>query len=228
MPLAKDPVASVSETAASFAEIKSSARNKSATLYARPAIKPTTLGTTSVAFLLVMIMAFGLSSGMRVTAVSTFSVLAGPYSPCGSLAASTWPVSALATTHADAGTLGSGGPEPAGSSTTIPLLAISVPPTTCAAGLPGGGIDGNGRDGRLSRPAVVAFGARPDGPASTAAATELAAAAATTAVTSQDFRRTPDLPDRSRPRGPMSTGRSWPGCGLPTPEPDFAQAWVSF
>ena len=43
-----------------------------------------------------------------VMAVSTFSVLAGGNSPCGSLAARTEPVLALAMRYADAGTAGSG------------------------------------------------------------------------------------------------------------------------
>ncbi len=55
--------------------------------------------------------ALGLSSGIRAIAVSTLSVLAGRYQPCGSLAASTWPVSASATTNAEACTPGSRGTE---------------------------------------------------------------------------------------------------------------------
>ena len=47
-------------------------------------------------------------------AVSTFSVLAGRYRPCGSLAASTWPVPASAMTHAEALIFGSRGTEPDG------------------------------------------------------------------------------------------------------------------
>src|SRR5215469_9198644 len=87
-------------------------------------------------------MPFGLSSGISVTAVSTLSVLAGPNSPCGSLAASTWPVFALAMTHADDGIWGSG-LAPAGSLTTTPRLAISGPPMRRAARLPGlGGLAG--------------------------------------------------------------------------------------
>ena len=43
-------------------------------------------------------MAFGFSRGSSVIAVSTLSVLAGANSPCGSLAASTWPVPASAMT----------------------------------------------------------------------------------------------------------------------------------
>ncbi len=55
--------------------------------------------------------ASGLSSGIRATAVSILSVLAGRYQPCGSLAASTCPVLASATTNADAATPGSRGAE---------------------------------------------------------------------------------------------------------------------
>ena len=55
--------------------------------------------------------ASGLSSGIRATAVSTLSVLAGRYQPCGSLAASTWPVPASAITNAEAWMSGSRGTE---------------------------------------------------------------------------------------------------------------------
>ena len=57
-------------------------------------------------------MASGLSTGISEIAVSTLSVLAGRYQPCGSLAASTWPVSASAMTNAEAFTFGSRGTEP--------------------------------------------------------------------------------------------------------------------
>jgi hypothetical protein len=46
---------------------------------------------------------------MSEIAVSTLSVLAGRYRPCGSLAASTWPVPASAMTHAEALIFGSRG-----------------------------------------------------------------------------------------------------------------------
>jgi hypothetical protein len=49
----------------------------------------------------------GLSTGISASAVSTLSVLAGPNQPCASLAASTWPVPALATTNAFTDSLGS-------------------------------------------------------------------------------------------------------------------------
>jgi hypothetical protein len=97
----------------------------------------------------------------------------------------------LAITHADAGTLGSGGAAPGGGSTTIPVLAISGPPTARAPGLAGAGIDGEG-DGRLApagrcvRPAVVT----PDIQAGAVAATTPAAAAVATTVMSQPLRRT--------------------------------------
>ncbi len=71
-------------------------------------------GDTVVACLLATTMAFGLSTGMSEIAVSTLSVLAGRYQPCGSLAASTWPVPASAMTHAEAFTFGSRGTEPDG------------------------------------------------------------------------------------------------------------------
>ena len=55
-------------------------------------------GTMDAASLLAVIVAPGRSLGSMVMAVSTLSVLAGGYRPCGSLAASTWPVLALAMT----------------------------------------------------------------------------------------------------------------------------------
>ena len=106
--LANDPLAWTRATAASLAEISSSARNRSATLYVpgddaddvrRPSMRPACVAVT---------VAFGLSLGSMVMAVSTFSVLAGGYRPCGSLAASTWPVLAFAMTQAEAGTRGRG------------------------------------------------------------------------------------------------------------------------
>src|SRR5215469_3809332 len=99
-------------------------------------------------------------------------------------------------THADAGTSGTGRPAPADGSTTIPVLAISGPPTACAAGLPSAGITGAGRNGRLARAvwcvraAVVTPGLAPDVQAGALAATTPALAATATAVTSQPLRRT--------------------------------------
>src|SRR5215471_1037313 len=55
-------------------------------------MSPTLLGSTLAARRVVTTVAFGLSTGIRVIAVSTLRVLAGRYQPCGSLAASTWPV----------------------------------------------------------------------------------------------------------------------------------------
>src|SRR5580693_1719797 len=112
MPSPNDPAACVRAIAASFAEIVSSAVNRSEILYARPATRLATFGTVEVACLLATVVALGLSTGIRETAVSTLSVLAGRYQPCGSLAASTWPVSASATTNAEAWTSGSRGTEP--------------------------------------------------------------------------------------------------------------------
>jgi len=60
------------------------------------------LGETEVACLLATVVASGSSTGISEIAVSTLSVLAGRYQPCGSLAASTWPVPASAMTHAEA------------------------------------------------------------------------------------------------------------------------------
>src|SRR5215469_16317217 len=104
-------------------------------------------------------MPFGLSSGIIVTAVSTLSVLAGPNWPCGSLAASTWPVFALAMTHADDGMSGNGLAPSAGSWTTTPRLAISGPPMRRAARVPGlGGLAGCVVS--AARPALAASAAR--------------------------------------------------------------------
>ena len=65
------------------------------------------LGSTEVARRVARTFSSGFRAGIRLIAVSTFSVLAGGNSPCGSLAASTWPVSASARTQAEAGTFGS-------------------------------------------------------------------------------------------------------------------------
>ena len=67
---------------------------------------------TIVACLVATTVASGLSTGISEIAVSILSVLAGRYQPCGSLAASTWPVSASAMTNAEAFTSGSRGTEP--------------------------------------------------------------------------------------------------------------------
>ena len=107
IPLPNDPAACVSATAASLAEIVSSAVNRSEISYACPVIRPTTVGETEAACLVATTVAFGLSSGISEIAVSTLSVLAGRYHPCGSLAASTWPVPASAMTNAEACTPGS-------------------------------------------------------------------------------------------------------------------------
>ena len=71
-------------------------------------MSPTLLGSTLAARRVVTTVASGLSTGIKVIAVSTLRVLAGRYQPCGSLAASTWPVPASATTYAEASTFGSG------------------------------------------------------------------------------------------------------------------------
>ncbi len=71
-------------------------------------------GDTETACLVATTVASGLSTGMSETAVSTLSVLAGRYQPCGFLAASTWPVSASAMTNAAAFTAGSFGIRPGG------------------------------------------------------------------------------------------------------------------
>ena len=65
-----------------------------------------------MACLVATTVASGLSTGISEIAVSTLSVLAGRYQPCGSLAASTWPVPASAMTNAEAFTSGSRGTEP--------------------------------------------------------------------------------------------------------------------
>ena len=84
----------------------SSAVNKAETLYDCPATRPATFGTVEVACLLATMVASGLSNGISEIAVSTLSVLAGRYQPCGSLAASTCPVLASAITNAEAWTFG--------------------------------------------------------------------------------------------------------------------------
>ncbi len=75
-------------------------------------MRPTTFGTVEVASLLATTVPSGLSRGISEIAVSTLSVLAGRYQPCGSLAASTWPVPASAMTNAEAATPGSRGDAP--------------------------------------------------------------------------------------------------------------------
>src|ERR1019366_4350347 len=136
MPVRSEPVACASATAASLAEIVSRAVNRPETLYRRPVIRPTTFGWTEVAWRVATTMAFGLSRGISVIAVSTFSVLAGGNSPCASLAARTCPVLASAITYAAAGTLGSGCAPLAGEPTTTPLLASRAPPTSSRDGRP--------------------------------------------------------------------------------------------
>ena len=114
MPSLSEPVACAIAIAASFAEISSNARNRSATRYGWPRTSPAMFGVTLVACADATTVASGFSSGTSVTAVSIFSVLAGRSRPCGSLAASTWPVPASATTYAEAGTAGSRAACPAG------------------------------------------------------------------------------------------------------------------
>src|SRR5260370_41815308 len=92
-------------------------------------MSPTLLGTTLAARRVVTTLALGLSTGIRVIAVSTLSVLAGRYQPCGALAASTCPVPASATTNADAATPGSFATAPDGVLSTTPLAASCGPPT---------------------------------------------------------------------------------------------------
>src|ERR1700722_10313571 len=133
MPLASDPVAWVSATAASLAEMVSKAVKRSETRYRRPATRPATIGSVSAAALLASTIEPGLSSGISVIAVSTFIVLAGPNRPCGSFAASTCPVLALATTQAEAGTAGTLRAGRPTYWTTVPRLASSGPPTVTAA-----------------------------------------------------------------------------------------------
>jgi hypothetical protein len=95
--------------AASFAEIVSRAVNRSLIRYRWPAMRPATLGVADAASLDATVVARGLSTGSRATAVSTLSVLAGRKRPCGSRAARIAPVPASATTKADALTKGSRG-----------------------------------------------------------------------------------------------------------------------
>ena len=66
--------------------------------------------------------------------MSILSVLAGRYQPCGSLAASTCPVSASATTNAEALMSGSPGTERDGWLTITPREANCGPPMACATG----------------------------------------------------------------------------------------------
>ncbi len=113
-PLLTDPVAWATDMAASLAEIISMALNRSDTVYLSPGISPTLLGMALAAWRVVTTVAPGLSTGIKVIAVSTLSVLAGRYQPCGSLAASTCPVSASATTQAEALMSGKGFPPLAG------------------------------------------------------------------------------------------------------------------
>src|SRR5262249_28489698 len=132
--------------AASLAEIISMALNKSDTLYLSPAISPTLLGMALAARLVVTTVASGLSTGINVIAVSTLSVLAGRYQPCGSLAASTCPVSASATTQAEALILSKGLARLAGWLTITPVPASCGPPIVpdgCCT-LPGRMLPGRG------------------------------------------------------------------------------------
>ena len=97
MPLRYEPVAWASETAASLAEIISSALNRSETRYERPAIRPTLLGSVLAAQAEARTSWSGLSTGFWGTEVSSLRVLAGRYLPCGSLAPCSWRVPASAS-----------------------------------------------------------------------------------------------------------------------------------
>src|SRR5581483_2514738 len=91
-------------------------------------------GDTETACLLATTVASGLSTGISEIAVSTLSVLAGRYQPCGSLAASTWPVPASATMNAEALMRGSRGAGPGGSSTITPWPDSCGPPMAAGEG----------------------------------------------------------------------------------------------
>src|ERR1700745_1082327 len=87
-------------------------------------------GDTVVACLLATTVAFGLSAGMSEIAVSTLRLLPGRYQPCGSLAASTWPVPASAMTHAEALIFGSRGIARDGEVTSTPAPVRWTPAIT--------------------------------------------------------------------------------------------------
>ncbi len=77
MPVLSDPAAWARATAASLAEISSSALNRSDTLYCCPRTSPATFGVTLVACRDAVTMASGFSNGISVMAVSSLIVLAG-------------------------------------------------------------------------------------------------------------------------------------------------------
>src|SRR5258708_22775759 len=178
MPVANEHAACVNATAASLADISSRAWNRLATRYLRPVMSPATTGSTDVASFVAGIMAAGFNLGIKVVAVSTLRVLAGPYSPCGSLAASTCPVPALATSQAEAGTSGSFRPSRAGLATTTPGPAIKGPPTSRAAIDPGAGTPA--APGPLASAIAPISAALAPGPASTAGQAAAASAASPT------------------------------------------------
>ena len=97
-----------------------------------PGSRPTTFGVVEVAMVLATTRASGLSSGISVIAVSTLSVLAGRYQPCGSLATSTCPVPASAMTNAEACTRGSDGTNRA-AFTMTPRPDSSDSPMACGS-----------------------------------------------------------------------------------------------
>src|SRR4051795_3545483 len=112
------------------------------------------LGETEVACLEATVVASGSSTGISEIAVSTLSVLAGRNQPCGSLAASTWPVPASATIHAEALIAGSFGPGPGAWLTITPRPASCAPPMT--AGFTGGGATAPGDTAALDTGAAAA------------------------------------------------------------------------
>src|SRR5215469_9931353 len=159
--------------------------------------------------LLATTIASGFSNGIKVTAVRTFNVLAGPNSPCGSLAASTWPVPAFAITHAEAGTSGIGRAGCPSGRTTVPPLAMSGPPTAWAATLPSAGTGGRPVGPPLPRAPAIALGAAVAWIArvTTAAPRAIAVAARPPGIIPvPPCRRSSDLVERARdrPDGPRA------------------------
>src|SRR5579862_6533634 len=140
----------------------SSAVNSAETRYGCPGSRPTTFGVVEVAMVLATTRVSGLSSGISVIAVSTLSVLAGRYQPCGSLAASTCPVPASAMTNAEACTPGNRG-TPGAALTITPRPDSSVPPMAC--GRLAGAAASSGEAGTGAGPPVGDAGAGvPGGP----------------------------------------------------------------
>src|SRR6478735_6763414 len=103
--------------------------NRERARYAVPGRIPTRVPSAWASATVAVTRVSGWTRGMRVSAVSVFSVLAGRKRACGALAARTSPVVMSATSHEPHGIAGGAG-TPAGRSTMTPGRPRASPPTT--------------------------------------------------------------------------------------------------